>query len=824
MQTNYTSRKNRIEETIHGVVEIITFHSPESGYFVLKVKSLDLPNQQITVTTHHASIFPGATMEFQGHWDSHPIYGRQFKAVEATLEKPASAAAIEKYLSSGLIENVGPKRAWKIVKFFGTETLTILNEQPERLIEIPGIGKKISNAIVKSWDKHRMIQKVMTFLFDHGISTLFATRIYKEYGDRAIHIVSENPYILAKDFYGIGFTSADRVALSIGIGRDSPKRIKAAIYDILSSSHENGHCYLTESQIIEEVQIKIELDISDKIAELLRDLEKDGQLKVRNLNTSNEINSKCYYSKTLYYDENFVAQRIKTIGPTPLQLHEDIGKAPKLIEQICKGIAINLSEEQKNAIEGIVHNNFSILTGGPGCGKTTTLFVLVKLLEKMNLKVMLAAPTGRAAQRMTEIIGKKSKTIHRLLEWRWEGFKKNQDNQLKADFLIIDECSMLDISLTAALLKATPAKCQILFIGDPDQLPSMGAGNVLKDLISSGAVFCCRLKKIFRQAKKSMLVQYAHQINNGDYPPVKSPFEKPELFANKIDCLFIDSEVATMKQVNFINKVKKFFDTEIKGHNLSSIPDHNSFLTKFQNQTTIPEEFEHIDVIDILNAKSEVEELKAVLKTIHPFSSLCYNKTATDMIKHLYEKSIPNNFGKNCEIQLLSPMTKGTLGTVKLNMLIQNFLNPKREEKKQIIVGEKIFREGDRVIHCRNNYELGVFNGDIGRIREINVEEMTCKIYFPIDDKTVSYKQVDIFEIDLAYAITIHKSQGSEFDAVIIPLFTQHYKMLYRNLIYTALTRAKKLAVIVGGRNAFAMAIKNKSTSQRQTALKQLIR
>ena len=823
MQKNYTNRKNRIEETIQGVVEIITFHNPESAYFVLKVKSPSLPNQQITVTTYHASVFAGATMEFRGHWESHAKYGRQFKAVEATVEKPASAAAMEKYLGSGLIENVRAKRAQTIVKFFADETLTILNEQPERLIEIPGIGKKISDAIVKSWDKHRTIQKVMTFLFDHGISTLFATRIYKEYGDKAVHIVSENPYILAKDFYGIGFISADRVALSIGIERDSPKRIKAAIYDILSSSHENGHCYLTESQIIEEVQIKIELDISDKIAGLLRDLEKVGQLKVRNLNISNEVNSKCYYSKTLYYDENFVAQRIRTIGPTPLELHKEIGTAPQLIEQICKGIAINLSEEQKNAIEGIVRNNFSILTGGPGCGKTTTLFVLVKLLEKMNLKVMLAAPTGRAAQRMTEIIGKKSKTIHRLLEWRWEGFKKNQDNQLKADFLIIDECSMLDISLTAALLKATPAKCQILFIGDPDQLPSMGAGNVLKDLISSGAVFCCMLTQIFRQAKKSMLVQYAHKINNGKYPPVMSPFEKPELFANKIDCLFIDSDVATLKQINFINKVKKNFSSAIEDLNTSTDSDNNSFRIKYQNQTTIPKEFEHIDLIDILNAKSEVEELKAVLKTIHPLSSLHFNKTAADMIKHLYEKSIPKNYGKNCEIQLLSPMTKGTLGTIKLNMLIQNFLNPKSEERKQIIIGEKIFREGDRVIHCRNNYELGVFNGDIGTIHEIDAEGMTCKIYFPIDDKTVSYKQADIFEIDLAYAITIHKSQGSEFDAVILPLFNQHFKMLYRNLIYTGLTRAKKLAVIVGSRKAFAIAIKNKSTSQRQTALKQLL-
>ena len=667
----------------------------------------------------------------------------------------------------------------------------------------------------------------MMFLQSHGISTLFAVRIYKEYGDNAIPYVTADPYRLASDFYGIGFFSADKVALSIGLATDSNERIMAAIKHVLAASREFGHCYLTESQIRAQVNELLEMDLGDRLPGLLKQMQQDGLLMVRELVVPEGANEPCYYSKTLYFDELYVAKKISGMKNAP---DVDRDRIENWVSRFCQAKDISLSDEQAAAVKGIAGEKFSILTGGPGCGKTTATQVLVKLLEAMKVKVLLAAPTGRAAQRMMEVIGNEAKTIHRLLEWQIGKFKRNEDNPLDVDFLIVDECSMLDISLTASLLKAVPDHSQVLFIGDADQLPSVGAGNVLRDMIASSAVPCFRLTKVFRQAQESLIIRYAHQINSGELPYIDSPFKIPEIWKQGADCLFLDSDEATKEQLSFIAKVKNYQD--LKSAGLNNLSDSGSNLYEFriheevipyETELTIPKKFQHVDIEKVLAAETRVEELLAIVKKVHPWSSLHYGLSASDVVRKLYLEWIPKYFGNGTEIQIITPMTRGSLGTLSLNRMIQESANPSQKGKSQLQVGERIFRVGDRVIHRRNNYDLGVFNGDIGVIKEIDNEELTCVVSFFPDGRTVDYKRDDIPELDLAYAITIHKSQGSEFGAVIIPVLTQHFKMLFRNLIYTGLTRAKKLAVFVGTRKALAMAVKNQDTSQRQTFLQKLL-
>jgi exodeoxyribonuclease V alpha subunit len=666
----------------------------------------------------------------------------------------------------------------------------------------------------------------MMFLQSHGISTLFAVRIYKEYGDNAIEYVNEDPYRLSNDFYGIGFFSADKVAQSIGLALDSPQRIMAAIKHVLAASREFGHCYLSQSQIRAQVKELIELDLGNRLPGFLKRMEQDGLVMVREIEIADAASELCYYSKSLYFDELYVAKKIEHMDEPPMV---DRRRVVRWINRYCQSKGISLSDEQAAAVKGIVCERFSILTGGPGCGKTTTTLVLAKLLEAMKLKVLLAAPTGRATQRMTEVIGKESKTIHRLLEWQIGKFNKNEENPLEADFLIVDECSMLDINLTASLLKAVPDNSQVLFIGDADQLPSVGAGNVLRDMIASEKAPCFRLTKVFRQAQESLIIRYAHQINNGEMPYIDSPFKKPEIWKKGADCLFLDSDEATREQLGFIARVKKYH--ELKTAELHIESDSNLYefrvnepLIPYETELTIPKKFQHVDIEKISKAQTRVDELLAILKKVHPWSALYYDLSATDVVKKLYLEWIPKYFGSDIEIQIITPMTRGSLGTVNLNKMIQESANPPQKGKSQLQVGERIFRVGDRVIHRRNNYDLGVFNGDIGVIQEIDNEELTCVVSFFPDQRIVEYERDDIPELDLAYAITIHKSQGSEFGAVIIPILTQHFKMLFRNLIYTGLTRAKKLAVLVGTRKALAMAVNNQDTSQRQTFLQELLR
>jgi exodeoxyribonuclease V alpha subunit len=827
MQTPIAQQTGAITESIRGIVDRVTYHNPDNGWSVLRVLPFNNPHQQETVIVHQTKVFAGATMEFHGAWTTHPKFGRQFKAVKAVERKPATTAALEKYLGSGLIKGVGPKTAKKIVQHFGKKTLEIFEGEIERLTEIKGIAQKKLEMIGDAWIEHRAIREVMMFLQSHGISTLFAVRIYKEYGDNAIANVTEDPYRLANDFYGIGFFSADKVALSIGLDSDSPERIMAGIKHVLAASREFGHCYLTESQIGVQVQELLELKLNDRLPAFLKLMEKSGDVMVREIETQVGSIEPCYYSKSLYFDELYVAKKISNMA-NPLSV--DKKRVESWINRYCNIKGISLSDEQAAAVKGIVCEKFSILTGGPGCGKTTTTLVLVKLLEAMNLRVLLAAPTGRAAQRMMDVIGRESKTIHRLLEWQIGKFNKNEENPLETDFLIIDECSMLDINLTASLLKAVPPHSQVLFIGDADQLPSVGAGNVLRDIIAAETVSCYRLTKVFRQAQESLIIRYVHQINNGEMPYIDSPFKKPEIWEQKADCLFMDSDEATQEQLGFIAKVKRFFETKTTEFNNGAHKDVNLYefrsnepLVPYETELTVPKKFQHVNLENVLRAKTQVDELLSVLRKVHPWSSLHYGLSAVEVVQKLYLEWIPKYFGNDIEIQIITPMTRGSLGTINLNKMIQESANPSQRGKRELQVGERIFRVGDRVIHRRNNYDLGVFNGDIGVIQEIDNEELTCVVSFFPDQRLVEYKRDDIPELDLSYAITIHKSQGSEFGAVIIPVLTQHFKMLFRNLIYTGLTRARKLAVLVGTRKALAIAVKNQDTSQRQTYLKELL-
>lgn len=824
-------------EKLSGIVKRITFHSPETGWTVLKVAPFNQSVEEAAVIVHQSKVFAGATMAFYGNWSQHPKFGEQFKAVKVEELKPATANALEKYLGSGLIKGVGPAFAKRIVKHFGKDTLEVFDTDIERLMEVPGIAKKKLKTIVAAWEEHKDIKDVMLFLQSYDISTLFAVKIYKTYGKESVQVVSENPYRLAKDIYGIGFFSADKVALSMGYDLDSEQRIRAGIEHVLAASREEGHCYLTTEQIIKQVDEILENNLGAQITPLLQAMEQAGDIKLRVVATPRtgkeaEPAVNRYYAPSIYFDEEYIAKKVKLLAAErlavdPKRVHTWIGK-------YCAKNGVDLSDEQQQAVASITGCGFSVLTGGPGCGKTTTTRVLVALLRAMQKKILLAAPTGRAAQRMTEVIGLQAKTLHRLLEWQpgEGGFKKNAQEPLKADVLIIDECSMLDVHLAAAVLRAVSPETQVLFIGDADQLPSVGAGNVFKDIITSKAVPVFRLTKIFRQAQESSIIQFAHEINRGITPRVESPFHRPGVWREGFDCLFIDSEEATLEQLRFIKRVKSIEAGAGNGRaDDSSRPDTAEPAETFYVDDTseasfaIPDKFRHVDIAQLLQTEGAVEELKGVLKSVHPWSSLHYGLTATDMVRELYAKTIPKYLGTNTEIQILSPMTKGSLGTFSLNKLIQETVNPTGAGKAQLVLGERVFRVGDRVIQKRNNYDLEVFNGDIGIVAEAYGEDMKLSVTYRANDteRTVVYEKEALAEIELAYAITIHKSQGSEFKTVIVPVTTQHFNMLFRNLLYTGLTRARKLAVFVGSRKALAMAVNNNKMLVRQTGLEGLL-
>ncbi|MDO1451304.1 AAA family ATPase [Rhodocytophaga aerolata] len=827
------SQSGKELEKLSGIVKRITFHSVETGYTVLKVNSFAKPAEEQTVVVHQSKVFAGATIDFYGEWSNHPLYGLQFKASKVIERKPASANALEKYLGSGLIKGVGPVTAKRIVKHFGKDTLDVFESSIERLTEVSGIAKIKLEQISKAWVEHQEIRNVMLFLQSHDISTLFAVKIYKSYGNNAIEIVKNDPYRLAKDIYGIGFFSADRIALRMGLATNSPQRIEAGIAHVLQSAREEGHCYLKEEQIQRGVGELLAIERGEAIEEVLREMEKREELKTRKL-LDEQIGERvsCYYAHSLYYDEQYIAEKVAKLAASHLPLNVEHLKED--LHTYCQIHHIELSEEQEGSVLSIARERIAILTGGPGCGKTTTTKALVGLLLLMGKKVMLSAPTGRASQRMSEVIGIEAKTIHRLLEFDplTGGFKRNEGDPLPVDVLIVDECSMLDVHLAASLLKALPPQGRLVLIGDSDQLPAVGAGNVLKDMIASGVVPCLKLTKVFRQASESQIISYAHQINRGVVPRIDSPFHRPELWKGKSDCLFIDSEEATHEQLRFIAKVKRATgEKEGDGKKedekeLENTADEPEEIYTKAGAISIPEKFSFVDIDKLLQAQSYSEELKEVVKRVHPWSSLHYGFSAVSMIEKLYHSIIPKYFGEGIEVQILSPMSKGSVGTGSLNKAIQEKVNPPKEGKAQLLLGGRIFRVGDRVIQKRNNYELLVFNGDIGTISAVDPEEMTLTVRYKSgkEIKEVIYEKEYLIELDLAYAITIHKSQGSEFETVIIPLLSAHFNMLFRNLIYTGITRAKKLVVFVGSRSALSLAVGKKNTATRQTALEILLR
>lgn len=841
-------------EKLIGIIQRVTYHNTENGWTVLKVSPLDRPHELKTVTVHQANVFAGATMEFEGEWTQHPKYGEQFKSTNTFERKPASASALEKYIGSGLIYGVGPKIAKRIVKHFGKETLDVFENDIERLKEVAGIAQTKLDQIQSSWTEHREIRNVMLFLQEYGVSTLFAVKIYKTYGNDAIKIIQDNPYQLSKDIYGIGFFSADKIALSMGIEKDSPKRMQAAVSHVLAAAREQGHCYLELGNIQSDVEVLLKESFSELLVRVVNHMEKENDLKVR-LKQDNQTETKCYYSKSLYYDELHTAELIQSFLFKNISI--DINRVKSWLNRFNQQQEFPLSLEQFDAVLGVCQQPFSILTGGPGCGKTTTTKALVKLLLAMQKKVTLAAPTGRAAQRMSEVIGSEAQTIHRLLVWQAHTgqFKKNQEEPLQSDFVIIDECSMLDISISASLLKAIPTTAQVLFIGDPNQLPSVGAGNVLKDLIESRKVPCFNLNKIFRQAHESHIVKFAHQIIKRQIPRIESPINVPDIWTKNTDCLFVDSEEATKEQILFIKKIQKsmryIIDNEgiafVREQMPDDVDDTYKAITQeddiYINNTTeteieelrktgvrsyifnIPNNYLHADIQSLLNSESDAEALKTIVQGIHPWSSLNYGFVASEMVVRLYAKTIKERLGTNTEVQILTPMTVGSMGARNLNLLVQNTVNPDSANKASLQIGERIFRTGDRVIQRRNNYDLEVFNGDIGHISSIDNQAMTLEIEYTSGQlkRHVHYEKQNILDIDLAYAITIHKSQGSEFDAVIIPVVMQHFNMLYQNLIYTALTRAKKMAIFVGTRKALGIAVRNIDNRSRKTMLKTII-
>lgn len=774
-----------------GTIIRITYQNNDNGWSVIKVKPKEKPALTLTVIVQQLGLAPGSILEFEGDWNDHPKFGKQFKAKKALPLKPDTIDGITSFLGSGSLKGIGPSIAKRIVRRFGEDTLDILDNNPDKLIEISGISKKKLEVIKKSLSNQRNLREIMIFLAGHDIRGSLASKIVKAYGNNTVKFLKEDPYKLSHEIWGIGFLTADAMAFKLGFSKDSEKRIMGGIKYLLTEARSDGHCFLTREQILNQAEELLEIDLKQSI---------DSFLEHEGLKSRDTPLGTGYFSDDLFWAEEYIAQRINSLKKSVVEDNKEL--TSKWCKLYLERHDISLSEEQFDSIQGIVTSPISLLTGGPGVGKTTTTRVLFKLLEAMKKNITLAAPTGRAAQRMSEVIGFKSQTIHRLLIWdpRKKGFQKNEENPLWTDFLIIDEASMLDVKLTASLFKAIREHTQVLFIGDPDQLPSVGPGSFLDDLIKSKSIPCFKLTQVFRQAQKSQIISFAHDINQEQIPKIKTPLEHPHLWIDKTreDCLFIDSDEPTREQMTFIQKVKN-------GSNFS-----------------VPAKFEHVNLADLASSTTTADDLKILSKKLHPFSTLKYNLTATEMIKKLVAETIPKYLGKT-EVQILSPMIKGPLGTANLNLLMQNSLNPAAPYKGEINFLGKIFREGDRVIQRKNNYDLNVFNGDIGYIAKVTSQALEVTYGEGLEGTVVEYGRENFDELDLAYAITIHKSQGSEFPVVIIPITTSHFTMLFKNLIYTALTRAKKLAIFVGSRRALAMAIKNDAKQGRQTALAQLL-
>ncbi len=774
-------------EELTGQVERITFRNEDNGYSVLRVKADGHGIDRITVTVSSPQIIVGSEMVFKGQWEFHNQFGRQFKAEESNELLPTSLQGMKKFLGSGLIKGIGPQTAKKIVQKFGLKTFEVLEKEPEKLLEIKGITNKKLKSVEKSWLKYQGTKQVLTFLKEHNLPTGLALKLVESFGSKAVEILKENPYQLIRKVRGLGFITVDQMAMNLGFTKDCDKRVMAGILETLYSARNDGHLYLLKADLLYKCSELLELSLNEKVEKLLDQLIKEESIV---------LDGDRFYTKSSFEAECRVAKKILQLKSQVVEDQRDLCR--DWIQNFCTKENIQLSDQQAKAVIGIAHQGFSVLTGGPGVGKTTTTRVLFYLLKAMKLNIVLAAPTGRAAQRMSEVIGHEAKTIHRLLNFNPQkgGFEYHEDNPIDCDFLIADECSMLDNSLTDSLLKACDEHTQVLFIGDPDQLPSVGPGNILQDILHSRVVPTFELTQVFRQGKGSKIIDYAHAINRGVLPKIKNPFEHPEIWKPETfeDAMLLESDEFTKEQIELIQRIKT-----------SRTP------------IDLIDKFKHIDQETIKKEENKTKLLRLLQKSISSHHSLQFNLTATELIKRLYLEIIPR-YLKNAEIQILSPMKNGPLGTIALNKMIQDCINPKKS------IEVKGFRPGDRVIQTRNNYDLGVFNGDIGKIIDIDEDDEFLEIDFSTKtdkDRIITYPLEDMMDLNLAYAITIHKSQGSEFDVVLLPITMSHFTMLYRNLIYTGLTRAKKLALFIGNKRAMLMGVKNQNPTQRFTSLRE---
>lgn len=711
-------------DQIFGFIERITFCNPETGFIVAKLKE-PRKNDLTTIIGMMPGLQPGESVRCVGVWKNNPSHGIQFEVDQCHIEAPADVIGIKKYLASGLIKGIGPKYAEKIIEKFGINTLEIIEKNCDRLIEVPGLGEKRIEKIKQSWDSQKAIRTVMIFLQGHGISPGFAQKIYRHYGNDSIDRIRENPYQLANDINGIGFKKADEVAANMGFSKNSPGRIDSGILYVLSELSLIGHvCYPVED-FLQDCQKTLDVAIVD-IQTRIEFLEKNEKI------IQHEQEGKPYiWSKQLYLCEIGITREINRLTQHRSQLRSiDTEKALDWSE---KQLKIALAGNQKVAVGKSISEKLHIITGGPGTGKSTITKAILKITSQLSSKIILAAPTGRAAKRMHEITGKAAATIHSLLQYDFVngGFKRNRDNPLECDLIIIDEASMIDTYLMYSLLKAIPNQARVIFVGDIHQLPSVGPGNVLKDLIESSLISTTELKEIFRQAEGSKIITNAHKVNQGIFPDLRSE--------SKSDFFFVKAE------------------------------EPQDVLTQ---------------------------------------------------IIHLVTYRLPKFYRFNPieQIQVLSPMKKGILGTENLNQRLQEKLNP---QKEGINYSGRRFSVGDKVMQIRNNYQKEVFNGDIGIIIAVHLEEEELIIQF--DDKPIPYQFHELEEIVLAYATSIHKYQGSECPCIVIPVHTTHFMMLHRNLLYTGITRGKKLVVLVGTGKAIAIAVGNDEVQKRHTGLKEAL-
>lgn len=720
-------------ELLSGSVVRVTYYSAENGYSVLRMRPEgEAPNRDteglVTITGNLPELTPGEFLQLRGEWARHPKFGMQFQVEQMEQSRPVTLEGIKRYLGSGLLKGIGPAYAERIVSHFGLETIEIIDKQPERLREVADIGPKRSQQILRAWEEQKQIRDVMIFLHGHGVSTNLATKIYKQYGDRSLHVVESDPYQLARDIYGVGFKTADRIAQSLGLPIDHPSRLEAGLVYTLNEINSDGHVYVPQAELVRRATELLGAR-SDLIEAAIQRLANQKQVVIEEgMALGSTQKEKHVYPASLHTAEVGVAGRLHALADTQESRLQDM----PLFRNGLGLLALDqrLSSVQQDAIVQALNNTVCVLTGGPGTGKTTTIKALIDALERDHKKYALASPTGRAAKRLAQATEKPASTIHRLLGFTGkEGAKFNEDNPLKADLVVIDEASMLDLQLAHSLLKALKPGTHLLLVGDVDQLPSVGAGDVLREVISSGIAAVTRLQMIYRQAADSHIVSNAHLINQGELPLTPKQSEDFFLFPAK------DAEETAKWVVELVTE-------------------------------RIPKRF-HFDPLK--------------------------------------------------DIQVLGPMYRGPAGVSTLNAELQQALNPTSALKTERSFFGSLLRTGDRVMQVRNNYDKSVFNGDIGLLTEISNEEQTLAVDF--ESRLVTYDWSEADELILAYAVTVHKSQGSEFPVVVMPVLTQHYVMLQRNLLYTGVTRAKQLCVLVGSKKAIAIAVKNNKVAERWSGL-----